>query len=77
LSKQAVFGGASGSGIAVCLENLSENVVHLTQVLATIPELYLTLDLGQAELLSKENTSFGFLTHCPERIRHLHERITS
>jgi sugar phosphate isomerase/epimerase len=62
----------SGSGITVCLENLSESVVYLTEVLSTIPQLCLTLDLGHAELLSKENTSFGFLAHCPDRIRHIH-----
>jgi sugar phosphate isomerase/epimerase len=62
----------SGSGITVCLENLSENVVHLTEVLSAIPQLYLTLDLGHAEILSEENTSFGFMAHCPDRIRHIH-----
>ena len=63
---------ASGSGITVCLENLSENADHLTEVLAATPLLNLTLDLGHAELLSTENTSFGFLEKCPERIKHIH-----
>jgi len=63
---------ASGSGIVVCLENLSENVVHLAEVFAAVPQLNLTLDLGHAELLSKENTSFGFLENCPDRIKHIH-----
>jgi sugar phosphate isomerase/epimerase len=63
---------ASGTGITLCLENLSENDVHLAKVLAAVPELNLTLDLGHAELLSEENTSFGFLANCPDRIKHIH-----
>jgi sugar phosphate isomerase/epimerase len=63
---------ASGSGITVCLENLSENAEHMAEVFAAVPLLKLTLDLGHAELLSKENTSIGFLEKCPERIKHIH-----
>lgn len=63
---------ASGRGIVVCLENLSENAGHLARVFSAVPELNLTLDLGHAELLSKENTSFGFLAGCPARIKHIH-----
>ncbi len=63
---------ASGNGIVVCLENLSENAVHLAEVFAAVPRLNLTLDLGHAELLSKENTSFGFLENYPDKIKHIH-----
>ena len=63
---------ASGNGITVCLENLSENAAHLAEVFSAVPQLNLTLDLGHAELLSTENTSFGFLENCPERIKHIH-----
>ncbi len=63
---------ASGSGITVCLENLSENADQLKEVLAAVPLLNLTLDLGHAELLSGENTSFGFLEKYPDRIKHIH-----
>lgn len=63
---------AGESGITVCLENLSENADHLMSVFAAVPALNLTLDLGHAELLAKENTSFGFLEKCPDRIKHLH-----
>jgi sugar phosphate isomerase/epimerase len=63
---------ASGNGIGVCLENLSENSSHLAEVLAAVPALNLTLDLGHAELLTKVNTSLGFLENCPERIKHIH-----
>jgi sugar phosphate isomerase/epimerase len=63
---------AGSSGITVCLENLSENADHLTEVFAAVPPLNLTLDLGHAELLSKENTSFGFLEQYLDRIKHVH-----
>ena len=63
---------AGGRGITVCLENLSESADHLVEAFAAVPRLNLTLDLGHAELLSKENTSFGFLEKCPDRIRHIH-----
>jgi len=63
---------AGGGGITVCLENLSENADHLTEVFAAVPPLNLTLDLGHAELLSKENTSFGFLEQYLDRIKHVH-----
>jgi sugar phosphate isomerase/epimerase len=63
---------ASGSGITVCLENLSESALHLAEVFAAVPLLNLTLDLGHAELLSEENTSFGFLENYYERIKHIH-----
>jgi sugar phosphate isomerase/epimerase len=62
----------SDTGITVCLENLSENAAHLAEAFAAVPLLNLTLDLGHAELLSRENTSFGFLENCPERIKHIH-----
>jgi sugar phosphate isomerase/epimerase len=63
---------AGDLGIIVCLENLSENAVHLAEVFAAVPKLNLTLDLGHAELLSAENTSFGFLENFPGRIKHVH-----
>jgi sugar phosphate isomerase/epimerase len=63
---------ASGSGITVCLANLSESAAHLGGVFAAVPLLNLTLDLGHAELLSKENTSLGFLESYPDRIKHIH-----
>ncbi len=63
---------AGGGGITVCLENLSENAEQLERVFAAVPALNLTLDLGHAELLSKENTSFGFLEKWLDRIKHIH-----
>ncbi len=63
---------AKESGITLCLENLSEDAAQLAGAFAAVPRLRLTLDLGHAELLSKENTSFGFLENCPDRIEHIH-----
>jgi sugar phosphate isomerase/epimerase len=63
---------ARRSGVTICLENLSENFFQLERVFSVVPALNLTLDLGHAELLSEENTSFGFLENCPDRIKHIH-----
>ena len=63
---------ARGLGITVCLENLSESADHLADVFTAVPGLNLTLDLGHAELLSEENTSFGFLEKCLDRVKHIH-----
>ena len=63
---------AEGRGLSVCIENLSEHASDLAEVFASVPLLNLTLDLGHAELLSSENTSFGFLEKFPERIKHIH-----
>jgi len=60
------------SGITVCLENLSESAAHLAEVFAALPALKMTLDLGHAQLLSEENTSYGFFEKFPQRIRHIH-----
>jgi sugar phosphate isomerase/epimerase len=63
---------AGDRGITLCLENLSEKADHLAEVFAAVPRLNLTLDLGHAELLSEENTSFGFLEKCLDRVKHIH-----
>lgn len=63
---------AHGSGLTVCIENLSERASDLADAFASVPLLNLTLDLGHAELLSNENTSFGFIERYPERIKHIH-----
>lgn len=63
---------ADDSDITLCLENMSENATYLSSVFEALPRLNLTLDLGHAELLSTENTSFGFMGRCPERIKHIH-----
>lgn len=63
---------ASTRGISICLENLSENVSDIKTVMEEVPDLNLTLDLGHAQLLSDDNTSFGFIKNFPDRIMHVH-----
>jgi len=67
-----VIGKASDSGITICLENLSETSTLLADIFKALPLLGLTLDLGHGELLSKENTSIGFMDKYPEKIKHIH-----
>jgi sugar phosphate isomerase/epimerase len=63
---------AAGDGITVCIENLSEEARDMERALAEIPTLMITLDLGHAELLTKQNRSYGFMRECPERVKHIH-----
>jgi sugar phosphate isomerase/epimerase len=63
---------AGDSGITVCIENLSENADHLAPAFEQVPGLCMTLDLGHAQLLTKQNTSHEFMDRYPERIRHIH-----
>jgi len=58
--------------IIICLENLSENWHDLEVVFDNLPLLNLTLDVGHAQLLREENTSFDFIKRYPDRIRHIH-----
>jgi sugar phosphate isomerase/epimerase len=60
------------AGIKICLENLSETATHLSDVFKFLPHLNLTLDIGHAQLLSSQNTSYGFIDRFPERIKHVH-----
>ena len=59
-------------GIQVCLENLSEKAGDLAGVLKEVPRLGITLDVGHGQLLTDENTSFGFIERFPDRIKHMH-----
>ena len=63
---------AQRSGITICIENLSENESHMTNIFQKLPFLYMTLDIGHAQLLTKINTSYGFIDYFPERIMHIH-----
>jgi sugar phosphate isomerase/epimerase len=63
---------AHALGIAICLENLSESATDLADLFKALPALNLTLDLAHAQLLTEENTSFGFMERFPERIKHIH-----
>jgi sugar phosphate isomerase/epimerase len=59
-------------GIVLCLENLSETHKDFMPAFQRVPDLMMTLDIGHAQLLTQENTSFGFIDHCFSRIAHLH-----
>lgn len=63
---------ATDAGITLCLENLSERHDSFTPLFEAIPDLRMTLDIGHGELLSRENTSFGFIEHGFDRIAHVH-----
>lgn len=67
-----IIAKAKKTGVALCLENLSESAQDLKRTFEEIPQLNLTLDLGHAQLLTDENRSKGFITAFPKRIRHVH-----
>ena len=63
---------AHKNGITFCIENLSEKADDFVPAFKMIPELCLTLDIGHGELLTEENTAYGFISQYPDRIRHVH-----
>jgi len=54
------------------IENLSETSDDLSPVFEALPQLGLTMDVGHAQLLTRENRSLEFIRCFPERIRHVH-----
>jgi sugar phosphate isomerase/epimerase len=58
--------------IPFCLENLSERACDFEPAFLHFPDLGMTLDIGHGELLSPENTAYGFIREFPDRIRHVH-----
>ena len=67
-----ILARAEQAGIVICLENLSESASHLRTALDQLPQLYLTLDLGHAQLLTEVNRSDEILAQFPDRVRHVH-----
>ena len=63
---------AGEKGITLCIENLTEQYESFAAACDAIPDLRMTLDIGHAELLSNENTSFNFIRHLFDKIEHLH-----
>jgi sugar phosphate isomerase/epimerase len=59
-------------GITICIENLSERSESFGPAFNAIPDLRMTLDIGHAQLIAKQNTSFGFIEDHFPRIAHLH-----
>lgn len=56
----------------LCLENLTSRQESFKDYFAYIPDLRMTMDIGHGQLLSRENTSFGFMEHVFDKIEHLH-----
>ncbi len=63
---------AKHAGVILFVENLSERSYHFMPMFHRIPDLKMTLDIGHGQLLSRENTSFGFIENCFPRIAHVH-----
>jgi sugar phosphate isomerase/epimerase len=59
-------------GITVCIENLSERAESFAPAFDAIPGLRMTIDIGHAQLLARQNTSFGFIENYFSRIAHVH-----
>ncbi|MEA3221711.1 MAG: sugar phosphate isomerase/epimerase family protein [Thermodesulfobacteriota bacterium] len=63
---------AKSRGITLCIENLSERHDSFARAFDAVPGLRMTLDIGHGQLLSSENTSFGFINNSFKRIAHVH-----
>ena len=63
---------AQDRNITVCLENLSENWEDLDRIFKQLSKLYLTFDIGHAQLLRPKTTAFDMIAAYAHRIRHLH-----
>lgn len=63
---------AESAGVALCIENLSEQSDHLAEAFRRIPQLYLTLDIGHAQILTQRNTSYDLIEKFGERLMHVH-----
>jgi sugar phosphate isomerase/epimerase len=58
--------------ISICLENLSENRRDLDRIFKQLSQLYLTLDVGHAQLLRPKTTAFDLIAAYSHKIKHLH-----
>jgi sugar phosphate isomerase/epimerase len=67
-----IIHAAEKEGILVCIENLSEDAEDLSVAFNALPSLYMTLDLGHAQLLTDKNTSHQIISQFPKRIKHIH-----
>lgn len=59
-------------GITVCIENLTERADSFAYAFDAIPDLRMTLDIGHAQLLARQNTSFRFIEELFPKIAHIH-----
>ena len=69
---QQIIDKARKSNIKICLENLSEGCNDLDKVFNALSQLYLTFDIGHAQLLRPKTTAFDLIAAYPHRIKHLH-----
>ena len=69
---EQIIDKARTRNITICLENLSEDCSDLDKVFKALPHLYLTLDIGHAQLLRPKTTAFDLIAAYPHRIKHLH-----
>lgn len=67
-----MVGHADKFGLTICLENLSCRYDDFQYFFTQIPMLEMTMDIGHGQLLTDENTSFGFIEHLFDKIRHIH-----
>ncbi len=63
---------AEQNNLTLCLENLTAKQESFAEYFKRIPGLKMTMDIGHGQLLSKENTSFGFMEHLFDKIGHVH-----
>lgn len=63
---------AAKRDMVLCLENLTARHDTFGQIFEAVPGLMMTMDIGHGELLSDINTSFGFMEHLFDRIKHVH-----
>ncbi|MBU3917343.1 sugar phosphate isomerase/epimerase [bacterium] len=63
---------AGQNNVVLCLENLTSNQESFSRYFKLIPSLRMTMDIGHGQLLSKENTCFGFMEHLFDKIAHVH-----
>lgn len=63
---------ATEYGVTLCLENLSCKYDSFAFFFSEIPLLRMTMDIGHGQLLTTENTAFGFMAHVFDKIDHIH-----
>jgi sugar phosphate isomerase/epimerase len=63
---------AADNKMVLCLENLTSQYDSFLDIFNAVPGLRMTMDIGHGELLSSENTSFGFMAHLFDKIEHIH-----
>lgn len=63
---------ATSYGARIACENTAEDAPDMKQLLDTLPDVMLTVDIGHSELLAERNKSLDFINAYPGRIGHIH-----